>query len=100
VDYADAFTGFGNLVIVDHGSNYLSLYGYLGPPRSGAAITWMRAPSSALSGTLADRPPALYFELRVDGRSIDPVQWLKPRYCSHHPTSRFQGVALGFGVGF
>jgi septal ring factor EnvC (AmiA/AmiB activator) len=24
-------------------------------------------------------PAALYFELRVDGRSVDPIQWLKPR---------------------
>jgi septal ring factor EnvC (AmiA/AmiB activator) len=24
-------------------------------------------------------PAALYFELRVDGRSVDPVQWLKPK---------------------
>jgi septal ring factor EnvC (AmiA/AmiB activator) len=23
--------------------------------------------------------PELYFELRIDGRSVDPVQWLKPR---------------------
>jgi len=27
VDYADAFGGFGNMVIVDHGGNYFSLYG-------------------------------------------------------------------------
>ena len=29
VDYADTFSGFGNMVIIDHGSNYFSLYGYL-----------------------------------------------------------------------
>jgi septal ring factor EnvC (AmiA/AmiB activator) len=30
-------------------------------------------------GTAPTGPAALYFELRVDGRSVDPIQWLKPR---------------------
>ena len=79
VDYADAFTGFGNLVIVDHGSNYYSLYGYLGAAEVRGGDHVNAGTELGLVGTPPTGPPALYFELRVDGRSIDPVQWLKPR---------------------
>ena len=79
VDYADAFTGFGNLVIIDHGSNYYSLYGYLGSigVERGAHVD--AGMELGRVGTPPTGPPALYFELRIDGRSIDPVQWLKLR---------------------
>ena len=79
VSYADAFTGFGNLVIVDHGANAYSLYGYLasmsvarGAPVDGGA-------ELGLVGLAPTGPPALYFEVRVDGRSVDPVQWMRAR---------------------
>jgi septal ring factor EnvC (AmiA/AmiB activator) len=79
VSYAEAFTGFGNLVIVDHGGNTFSLYGYL------SSITVTRGDfidggaELARVGTAPAGPAALYFEVRVDGRSVDPVQWLRPR---------------------
>jgi septal ring factor EnvC (AmiA/AmiB activator) len=78
VAYADAFTGFGTLVIVDHGGNDYSLYGYLASVavQQGQAVdagTDLGRVGSAPAG-----PPALYFEIRIDGRSVDPVQWLKP----------------------
>ena len=79
VDYAGAFTGFGNLVIVDHGSNYYSLYGYLGSAEVQRGDHVNAGTELGRVGTPPTGPPALYFELRVDGRSIDPVQWLKPR---------------------
>jgi septal ring factor EnvC (AmiA/AmiB activator) len=79
VDYADAFTGFGNLVIIDHGSNYYSLYGYLGSAGVQRGDHVDAGTELGRVGTPPTGPPALYFELRVDGRSIDPVQWLKPR---------------------
>ncbi len=79
VDYADAFTGFGNLVIIDHGSNYYSLYGYLGSAEVQRGDHVDAGTALGRVGTPPTGPPTLYFELRVDGRSIDPVQWLKPR---------------------
>jgi len=79
VDYADAFTGFGNLVIIDHGSNYYSLYGYLGSAEVQRGNHVDAGTELGRVGTPPTGPPALYFELRVDGRSIDPVQWLKSR---------------------
>jgi septal ring factor EnvC (AmiA/AmiB activator) len=78
IGYADVFTGFGNLVIVEHGGANYSLYGYLGsisvargdPVETGAELGRV--------GLAPAGPPALYFEMRIDGRSVDPLQWLKP----------------------
>ena len=79
VDYADQFSGFGNLVIVDHGGNYFSLYGYLSSIQVGSGDRVDAGTELGRVGLAAAGPAALYFELRVDGRSVDPVQWLKPR---------------------
>ena len=77
VVYADQFTGYGNLVIVDHGENAYSLYGYL----SGMEVTrGQHVEANTLVGSSGRNPsgnPALYFELRVDGKPVDPLQWLK-----------------------
>ena len=77
VAYADQFTGYGDLVIVEHGDGAYSLYGYL----SGIDVTrGQRVESRARLGTSGRNPsgnPALYFELRVDGKPVDPLQWLK-----------------------
>jgi murein hydrolase activator len=79
VDYADAFSGFGNMVIVDHGGNYFSLYGYLGSMEVARGDHVDAGTQLGRVGTAPAGPAALYFELRVDGRSVDPLQWLKPR---------------------
>jgi septal ring factor EnvC (AmiA/AmiB activator) len=79
VAHADPFTGFGTLVILDHGANQYTLYGYLGATAvvAGQAIE----PGTELGqvGASPAGPPALYFEIRIDGRSVDPVQWLQLR---------------------
>jgi septal ring factor EnvC (AmiA/AmiB activator) len=79
VGYAEGYTGLGTLVILDHGGNNYSLYGYLlslsvqrGEVVEAGAELGRVGPSPA-------GPSQLYFELRIDGRSVDPVQWLKPR---------------------
>ena len=79
VTYADAFTGFGTLVIVDHGGNNVSLYGYLSGLSVQRGDTVDTGTELGRSGLTPAGPPALYFEMRIDGRSVDPVQWLQPR---------------------
>jgi len=79
VDYADAFSGFGNMVIVDHGNNYFSLYGYLGSIEVARGDHVDAGTQLGRVGTAPAGPAGLYFELRIDGRSVDPLQWLKPR---------------------
>ena len=79
VGYAEGYTGLGTLVILDHGGNNYSLYGYL------LSLSVQRGevvePGAEVGrvGPSPGGPPQLYFELRIDGRSVDPVQWLKPR---------------------
>ena len=79
VGFADPFTGYGTLVILDHGANQYSLYGYL----SSASVTrGQRVNAGDELGRVGVAPAgdtALYYEMRVDGRSVDPVQWLKKR---------------------
>lgn len=76
---ADAFPGLGNLVILDHGNNHYSLYGYLGAMTVTSGQTVAAGAEVGVVGPSPAGPAALYFELRVDGRSVDPVQWLEPR---------------------
>jgi len=79
VGYADAFSGFGTLVIVDHGGETYSLYGYLASTSVERGQTVEAGTELGRVGSAPAGPPALYFEIRVDGRSVDPVQWLRPR---------------------
>lgn len=80
VAFADPFTGYGNLVIVDHGDQAYSLYGYLASLQVRRGVTVGRG---AVLGTVGRAPagngPRLYFELRVDGKPVDPVEWLRKR---------------------
>ena len=77
IAYADQFTGYGNLVIVDHGDSAYSLYGYLASLEvtRGAHLDLQSVVGT--SGRAPNGNPALYFELRIDGKPVDPLQWLK-----------------------
>lgn len=77
VVFADWLRGFGNLLIVDHGNAYMSLYGnnetlykQVGDElRGGDTIATV-----GNSGGNADS--GLYFELRHESRPLDPLKWL------------------------
>jgi septal ring factor EnvC (AmiA/AmiB activator) len=77
VAYATTFTGFGKLVIIDHGSVSFSLYGYLADIDvvSGERVAQGQRLGSV--GTSLEGEPSLYFELRIDGKPVDPLQWLR-----------------------
>jgi murein hydrolase activator len=78
VVFADWLRGFGNLMIVDHGNSYMSLYGnneinhkQIGDSvRGGDTIA-----SVGNSGGNAE--PGLYFELRHQGKPFDPLNWVR-----------------------
>ncbi|WP_157954403.1 murein hydrolase activator EnvC family protein [Saccharospirillum mangrovi] len=80
VVFADWLNGFGLLIIVDHGNGLMSLYG-----RNQALLrdvgAWVGAgdviAEVGLSGGFTE--PALYFELRRNGRPENPDDWLQNR---------------------
>jgi septal ring factor EnvC (AmiA/AmiB activator) len=79
VAFADTFAGFGRLVILDHGGGNFSLYGYL---LDSTVVPGQRVAASEVVGAVGVDPtggPSLYFEIRIDGRPVDPLQWLKSR---------------------
>ena len=78
VVFADWLRGFGLLIIVDHGDGYLSLYGYNEALLKDVG-DWVDANDViATSGASGGRKtPGLYFELRYQGKAIDPKVWLK-----------------------
>lgn len=84
VVFADWLRGFGNLIIVDHGSQYLTVYGnnqsVLKHPgdmvKTGDTIA--RAGSSA-GNSGGNEQSGLYFEIRHQGRAFDPMTWVTTR---------------------
>jgi murein hydrolase activator len=77
VAYADTFSGFGRLVIVDHGQKAFSLYGYLDEINVKRGEDLDRGHLIGSSGESPEGKPALYFELRIDARPVNPIEWLK-----------------------
>lgn len=77
VSYAAPFTGYGNLVIVEHGDGAHSLYGHLAGASVNKGDKVDAGSRIGLSGRNPAGNPALYFELRIDGKPVDPLQWLR-----------------------
>jgi murein hydrolase activator len=80
VVFAEWFKGYGELVIVNHGEGYHTLYGSLSEifTKVGDIIKEkQKIGRVGNSGILNE--PSLYFELRYKGKPLDPMQWLKRR---------------------
>jgi septal ring factor EnvC (AmiA/AmiB activator) len=80
VIFADRFTGYGRMLILDHGQRYYTVYAHLGEilKSPGAAVQKGETIASVGdSGSL--KGPRLYFEIRKDGKPVDPVAWLRKR---------------------
>jgi len=84
VAYSDYFPGYGNLIIIDHGLTYYSLYGHCselivkkGDPVKEEQTIAMVGDISSFQGT------TLYFEIRHkignQVKALDPLQWLRKR---------------------
>lgn len=77
VIFADWMRGFGNLIIVDHGGQYMSIYGnnqaLLKRPgdrvKAGDVI-------ASVGNSGGNEHSGLYFEMRHQGRAIDPLTWI------------------------
>ena len=77
VIYANWFKGYGQLVIINHGGGYNSLYADLNEIflKVGDIIVG-RAPVGKAGESVMVNAPSLYFEIRYRGKPLDPMQWL------------------------
>lgn len=77
VVFANWLRGFGLITIIDHGDGYMTLYGH-----SSSLFTspgdWVAAGETiAVTGqTGGTEAPALYFEVRHNGKPDNPTRWL------------------------
>ena len=78
VVYADWLRGFGNLMIVDHGDGYMSLYGNNEALLKQVGDETRAGDTIAAIGNSGGNPDSgLYFELRYQGKPFDPLPWVK-----------------------
>ncbi len=77
VVFADWLRGFGNLLIIDHGNGYMSLYGgaqslltQVGDLVQGGATV------ASAGSTGGSSESGIYFELRYESKPFDPLSWM------------------------
>lgn len=77
VVFADWMTGYGNILIIDHGNGYMSLYAHNDSLLRAAGDAVRRGDALAAVGSSGGQErPALYFELRRNGAPVNPSGWL------------------------
>lgn len=77
VVFADWLRGFGNLLIVDHGQGFMSLYGNNETLYKQVGETIRGGDTVAAVGNSGGIPESgLYFELRHQGKPLDPLSWV------------------------
>lgn len=78
VAYADWLPGLGLLIIVDHGDDLLSLYGY-NETLLKSVGDWVSPGDiiATVGNTGGQARPALYFELRSQGKPLNPGRWFR-----------------------
>ncbi len=76
--YADWFKGYGNMIIIDHGENYYTVYAHI---EEAFKSTGDAVEAGEVIATVGDTGsitgPKLYFEVRHHGKPLDPMQWLE-----------------------
>ena len=76
--HADWMRGFGNLIIIDHGGEYLSIYGNNQTLLKRPGDTVRAGETIASAGnTGGNEESGLYFELRYRGKAFDPAGWVR-----------------------
>jgi len=78
VIFADYFKGYGNMVIVDHGGGFFSLYAHAANVVKKVGSKVARNDVLASVGDLdSAKGPGLYFEIRYQGKPVDPAPWFR-----------------------
>jgi septal ring factor EnvC (AmiA/AmiB activator) len=76
--YADWFKGYGNMIIIDHGDHYYTVYAHAeelfkkkGDLVDAGEVIATVGDSGSVSG------PGLHFEVRYHGKPVDPMHWIR-----------------------
>ncbi len=76
--FANWFKGFGNMLIIDHGDHYYTVYAHL---EEVFKVKGDRVEKDEVIATVGDSGsligPALHFEVRHHDKPMDPLQWMK-----------------------
>ncbi|WP_159084314.1 murein hydrolase activator EnvC family protein [Dongshaea marina] len=76
--FAGWLQGFGMVLVIDHGKDYMSLYGYNQSLLKKTGDTVKTGETIALAGRSGGQSrSSLYFEIRYKGRAVNPLSWLK-----------------------
>lgn len=75
--FANWFKGFGNMIIIDHGNHYYTVYAHL---EEVFKVKGDRVEKGEVIATVGDSGslagPALHFEVRYHGEPLDPMEWI------------------------
>ena len=76
--YASWFKGYGNMIIIDHGDHYYTVYAHAeelfkqkGDPVEAGEVIATVGDSGSVNG------PGLHFEVRYHGKPVDPMHWIR-----------------------
>ena len=75
--FADWFKGYGNMIIIDHGGSYYTVYAHLQELyiQKGAYVKTGQA-IATVGDTGSMSGPVLHFEVRHHGKPLNPLQWI------------------------
>jgi septal ring factor EnvC (AmiA/AmiB activator) len=75
--YADWFKGYGNMIIIDHGDGYYTVYAHIEEVfKTTGDVVEAGEVIATVGDTGSMTGPKLYFEVRHHGKPLDPMQWL------------------------
>lgn len=77
VSYADELDGYGKVVVVDHGENYISIYAGLSEISVGKGYMVAAGSKIGSSGLLPDGEEGLYLQIRYQGQVLNPSSWIR-----------------------
>lgn len=78
VIFADRFSGYGQMIIIDHGERYYTVYAHLYEILKRAGESVRRGEPIALVGDSGSlKGSRLYFEIRKDGQPLNPLAWFR-----------------------
>ncbi len=97
VIYSASMRGYGNVIILDHGNQYFTVYAHnsknlVKQPKKGATVRVKRGQAIALVGQTGNATgPHVHFEVRYRNKAVDPAPYLPSSQPRHHAAAEKSG---------